>query len=97
MSNERYEYIEVKRILSDESGISTKTQKETLKTSAVEAFRDWRKTEKNKAIAGDITLLVLTSQKPLGDSGGARTILIEENYEDFIYRLNERVPVNRIV
>jgi hypothetical protein len=101
------QYIELKRVVTDKDTKENKSiNKETMKISRIEFYRGWHKGLRDKAIKGEMTLLMVKPyssaeeevEKEVTDvkSDKLVPVLIEESYESFSSRMSERVVVKRL-
>lgn len=94
--------IEIRKIVTDKNtGHNTHSEVRAIKICDIKSFRRWHKNPiKDAAIKGDMTMIMLSSDTVyiVGDNQKAHfpTMLIEESYDDFAYRLGEKVPLNRV-
>lgn len=95
------EFIEVSRIITNKKGVQL-TALETLKISDIRTFRPWYKTLKD-TFKGEATLVVLynkskvTGVENVDDDDKSHTMLVSEDYKDFLARLGGRVIINGTV
>lgn len=104
MSNKNHtftdmEFIEVRRIVTDKKG-TLKIVPETMCIQDIKTFRPWYNNGSN-SFKGEATLLVLKSvNRVTGQSvdhdkekEDLPTMMIEENYSDFLKRMSGRVII----
>lgn len=89
--------IEIKRIISDKDKNNTGSEKEAIDPDMIRGIRAWHKGKNDTQIIGDMTLIVLKPDYQMSAGSKPRTMLIEENYDDFMNRLAYKVPVHRLV
>lgn len=90
-------FIEINRVLSDENKMNVNTKPETIAINSILSYRDWHKGDKDKAIEGPITLIVLKSDSKGGEAPKKTpTMLINEDYNDFRDRLNTKAVVKKL-
>lgn len=94
-------FIEVRKIVTDKSTkMNTHSEPRSLDIDDIKSFRRWHKSDKDSLIKGEMTQIMLESDTVyiIGENKKPHfpTMLIEEGYEDFAYRLSQRVPVNRV-
>jgi hypothetical protein len=90
--------IEVKRVLSNNEKINTSSEPEALDINLIQSFRAWHKGSKDNLIEGEMTLVVLKSDKKNEDgTKKTQTMLIEESYKDFLDRMSSRVIIKRLI
>lgn len=97
------QFIEVKKVIQHKATrTNTGTQKILINIDEIKGGRPWHKKDNDVFIKGHMTMLILKDNPldaPEGDESRPariRTMLIEEDYNDFKYRLGEKVPVKII-
>lgn len=101
MTNET-QFIEIRKIITDKkTNQNTHSELHTINVNEIKSFRKWHKRENDANIVGEMTIIVLDKQeiKIVRDDSEKfrmRTALIEESYESFMCRLNEKVPVKKL-
>lgn len=92
------QFIEVKKVIQNKTtGINTGTLNILLNIDDIRGGRPWHKKGNDVLIKGAMTQLILSDNRPENPESDKpariRTLLIEEQYDDFKYRLAEKVPV----
>lgn len=97
--------IEVRRVLSDNLKNNTKSEPEVLDLNLISSFRGWHKGNKDAAIAGPMTIIVLKDIKNNNNEKNEdgedkkrviKTMLIEESYTSFLERMSTKVVIKRL-
>lgn len=100
------QFIEVKKVIGDQvSGKNVGSSLEIIPISDIKGCREWHKGSNDSFIKGDMSLLVIK----IGDDKMSskikegkvkqvftKTILIEEAYRDFLYRLSRKAVIKDI-
>ena len=81
--------IKIKRILNDRESSNSVVRKEVINISDVKGFREWHKGKNDSAIEGDITLVILKSEKKDG-ANKEKIMLINEKWTEFEQRVLNR-------
>lgn len=90
------QYIEVRRIVSNDEKVNIESRPEVIEVGKIKSFRAWHKGNKDRLIKGEITILVMKSDK-VDPERKIETMLIEEAYSDFIDRMSAKVIVKRLI
>ena len=101
---EQTNFIEVRKVIgSRNSKENVGSSKETYNVSDIKGFRPWHKGENDRLIVGEMTQLIIQKSRASATviSGHVKennftTVLIEESYNDFMYRLSQKAVIKDI-
>jgi len=97
-------FIEVLKVVAEKgSSVNIESVKETINVKDISTIREWHKGRNDDNISGDMTQVIVWRDRsnsgynvvpegfdPIKFNRPTRTFLIEENYEDFKYRLSKK-------
>lgn len=103
MAENTFAFIEIERVTKDKNKNNV-VKLETIRVSEIKTFRPWFKTEKDKDIKGEMTMIILYPNKDQIESDTdlltkeeseekkkVNSVLIKESYNDFLKRMNKFV------
>ena len=103
MTNNNTQFIEVRKVVAKKgSPENTKSFPQLINVAEIQTGRAWKKSKNDTSISGYMTMLVLRKREFTVTGSGEvidipapkhHTMLIEENYEDFKYRLSQKAVV----
>lgn len=94
------EFIEVDRVLSNKvTKENVSTERECVDISLIKTFRGWHKGPKDRAIKGDMTILILVPSEKIEEDDSlnkSHSMIIEESFSSFRDRIGSKVVVRKI-
>lgn len=95
------EFIEVDRVLSNKvTKENVATERECVDISLIKTFRGWHKGEKDRAIKGEMTLIILVPDEKTSEEDKSidksHSMIIEESFSSFRDRIGTKVVVRKI-
>ena len=94
------EFIEVDRVLSNKvTKENVSTERECVDISLIKTFRGWHKGPKDRAIKGDMTILILVPTEKTEEEDSlnkSHSMIIEESFSSFRDRIGTKVVVRKI-
>jgi hypothetical protein len=103
------EFIEIRRVASDKEKVNISGKPEVIPIRKIDSFRAWHKGKNDVNIQGNMTIIIVCEDEKekkevdeiLDENKGdkrkkVKTILIEEDYKDFLARLSSAVPVRML-